>query len=604
MNKKNTNTCKLTIGCPTCYDYSGTLMAVHALLKYHKFEELSYEILVIDNTPDDKYRNSLKAQINGIDNPRVRYVEFTEKRGPAESKNKVIENARGEYVLCMDGHVLLEEGTVERLLDFLNNIPKDKENDFFTGPLSHNNNGTSTHFDNVWRGQMQGIWANDPELLKDDELKPIWGNGCGLFIIKRDSWLGFNKSFKGFGGEEGYIHEKYRKHGQEVYLIPWLRWWHRFGNPDTKHYLLTRFHKVRNYVLGHLELDLPLFGVFNHFVSLGDFKTPEELKDHLRSEHSVPERLLKTDDMVELQKVHSDHKLSQEEWEYILQDPIKHEDPEEGTIKEMFDTYKLEKSNDLGEHFDLMLKYAKKVDTIGDISRRSLSVLPALRANPKKIMSALYQGGPMDIEKLGLKNINIKTIKYESAIKNCEEIIGDVELLFFQFPHECNSTVEDLLKVAKNIEKYIIIRETKHKYRPEIEDAMRALIETGEWFVIEHTNVQWGTTVLSRDKPNIPVIAWYPEKGPGTEIKKLLKKIGIVASPNCNCNAYANMMDLNGEDWVLENIETVVDWLQSEADKRKLPFLRVAGKTLVKLAVRKSRKNNKKCLKNKLTCAI
>ncbi len=76
-----------------------------------------------------------------------------------------------------------------------------------------------------------------------------------------------------------------------------------------------------------------------------------------------------------------------------------------------------------------------------------------------------------------------------------------------------------------------------------------------------------------------------PTAGPGTELKKLLKKVGIVAKPNCSCNAKAGIMDAKGCDWCEENIDTIVGWLSEEAAKRKLPFVDMAGRLLVRRAI-------------------
>ena len=77
---------------------------------------------------------------------------------------------------------------------------------------------------------------------------------------------------------------------------------------------------------------------------------------------------------------------------------------------------------------------------------------------------------------------------------------------------------------------------------------------------------------------------------PGTELKRLLKRFGIAATEGCKCTSRAAMMDRNGIDWCEANIETIVDWLQEEATRRKLPFVRLAGKTLVRLAIRAARR--------------
>jgi hypothetical protein len=77
---------------------------------------------------------------------------------------------------------------------------------------------------------------------------------------------------------------------------------------------------------------------------------------------------------------------------------------------------------------------------------------------------------------------------------------------------------------------------------------------------------------------------------PGTELKKLLKKIGIKASPNCSCNKRAALMDQWGPDECEKRIDEIVGWLREEANKRNLPFIDMAGRILVKKAIKNSRK--------------
>lgn len=78
--------------------------------------------------------------------------------------------------------------------------------------------------------------------------------------------------------------------------------------------------------------------------------------------------------------------------------------------------------------------------------------------------------------------------------------------------------------------------------------------------------------------------------GPGTELKALLAKIGIHASPTCKCNSMAKKMDQWGPEESLNHIEEIVDVMAETAKKRNLPFLRTAGRILVRQACRISRK--------------
>jgi hypothetical protein len=87
-------------------------------------------------------------------------------------------------------------------------------------------------------------------------------------------------------------------------------------------------------------------------------------------------------------------------------------------------------------------------------------------------------------------------------------------------------------------------------------------------------------------------LAVAQQAGPGTELKALLKTIGIVASPTCKCNKMARQMDQWGPDESLAHMEEIVDVMEETARARKLPFLRVAARQLVRLAVRRARKKD------------
>ena len=57
---------------------------------------------------------------------------------------------------------------------------------------------------------MYGVWESSADGA-DPELPPfdIPMQGLGLFACRREAWPRFNPAFRGFGGEEGYIHENF-----------------------------------------------------------------------------------------------------------------------------------------------------------------------------------------------------------------------------------------------------------------------------------------------------------------------------------------------------------------------------------------------------------
>jgi hypothetical protein len=78
--------------------------------------------------------------------------------------------------------------------------------------------------------------------------------------------------------------------------------------------------------------------------------------------------------------------------------------------------------------------------------------------------------------------------------------------------------------------------------------------------------------------------------GPGTQLARMIKTLGIHMSDSCSCRRHAINMNEKGNDWCAANIDTVVGWLREESQRRGLPFVDMVGKVMVNRAVKKSRK--------------
>lgn len=78
--------------------------------------------------------------------------------------------------------------------------------------------------------------------------------------------------------------------------------------------------------------------------------------------------------------------------------------------------------------------------------------------------------------------------------------------------------------------------------------------------------------------------------GVGTELKRLLSRVGIHSTPKCLCDQRAMIMDEEGPDWCRQNLSVIVEWMREEAEIRRMPFCRVAAKLLVLRAIRNARK--------------
>lgn len=80
--------------------------------------------------------------------------------------------------------------------------------------------------------------------------------------------------------------------------------------------------------------------------------------------------------------------------------------------------------------------------------------------------------------------------------------------------------------------------------------------------------------------------------GPGAELKALLATFGITATPDCQCNRMASQMDAWGPDESERREEEIVDAMQEAAAARSLPFLRVIGRKLVRIACQRARRKS------------
>ena len=254
---------KLTIGMATYDDYDGVFFTIQNIRMYHKDCIDDIEFVIVDNNPNSEHGKAVRNFITWVEEP-IQYLPFTKYKSTTV-KNKVFELADTPYVMCIDSHVSLEPGSIKKLIEYYDN-GLDGGN-LLQGPLIYDDlTNVSTHFDDVWNDYMWGQWQTDPRgLLPDAEPFEIPAQGCGLMSCRKEAWLGFNKNFRGFGGEEGYIHEKYRKHGKKTMCLPFLRWLHRFGRPNGATYPNDLRERYRNYTIGFHELGLDTTELDEHF---------------------------------------------------------------------------------------------------------------------------------------------------------------------------------------------------------------------------------------------------------------------------------------------------------------------------------------------------
>jgi len=277
---------RLTIGMATYDDFDGAYFTIQGIRLYHPEIKDGAEVLIIDNHPEGDIAQSLQRLAASI--PGCRYVAHSEVRGTAPAKELVFREAKSEYVLCVDSHVLLAPGSISRLIAYLDGHPEC--GDLLQGPLVYDDlTRISTHFEPVWSAGMYGRWGTDERgNAPDNDPFEIPMQGLGVFACRKESWVGFNPRFSGFGGEEGYLHEKFRQAGRRTLCLPFLRWTHRFGRPLGTSYRNVWEDRIRNYYIGFQELELDTAPVDEHFQSLLGVETYERIKQQVCEELANP----------------------------------------------------------------------------------------------------------------------------------------------------------------------------------------------------------------------------------------------------------------------------------------------------------------------------
>ncbi len=80
-----------------------------------------------------------------------------------------------------------------------------------------------------------------------------------------------------------------------------------------------------------------------------------------------------------------------------------------------------------------------------------------------------------------------------------------------------------------------------------------------------------------------------PGPMPGTELKRLLTKVGFATGAGCQCDAHVDEMNRQGVDWCEANIDTIVGWLKKEAEKQGEPYFAWEMRLLVSRAIANAR---------------
>jgi hypothetical protein len=245
---------KLTIGMATFKEFSDVWFTLSALTANHP----RVEYLVVDNSPERcTQTEAIVKACKGT------YYHRPDLTGTSAPRDAVFRFAKTPWVMCIDSHLIFEAGAIQSLLDWIDK--NEDSRDMVQGPLAHDD-GISTSTE--WLPTTKGLWGEWHNRQHDGEPFEIQMMGLGLFAMRKDRWPGFHPQFRGFGGEEGYLHEKIRQRGDKTICLPGLRWRHKFRDlvKTPPPYKNSLFDHTVNLLLGHKELGIEADAEINeHF---------------------------------------------------------------------------------------------------------------------------------------------------------------------------------------------------------------------------------------------------------------------------------------------------------------------------------------------------
>lgn len=512
---------RLTIGMATYDDFQGCWWTVQALRSYHRPLLADCELLVVDNNPSGPDSATLREFLGWVkgDFKRARYLPFGDVKGTAAPRDTVFRLADGEYVLCLDSHVLLLPGALEALVGHYAGDPLSR--DLLSGPMIYDDfKNFASHFRDEWRAEMWGTWgaafvcpcgstsvenregdgarvdvltgapavacrecgALLPQFLPATEAEnpfEIGAMGLGLFSCRREAWPGFNVEFSGFGGEEWYVHEKVRRAGGRCLCLPRLQWMHRFGRPTGVSYPLTRWHKARNYYLGHTELGLDTAPVYEHFVGGGHLSEAEWASITAGQAHpSAPAQAPAGCGSCGSVKLPESLEAAYEEAARV--------------------------TSDINEHVPTLRDLAAGCDHVTEFGvRTGVSTTGLLAGQPKVLISYDVNDSP---QARALMTVAGKTHFEFRRASSLEVEIDETDMVFIDTLHVADHLYQELKLHAPKARKWVVMHDTvtfgehgEHGMAGLMPAVRRYLLENPKWTVHRHYRNNNGLLILTCD---------------------------------------------------------------------------------------------------------
>jgi hypothetical protein len=547
---------RLTVGMATYNDFDGCYFTVQSLRLHQKFSPEDIEIVIVDNAPGSTHSSMLQQLCM---NSGAKYVPLQNPVGTSPSRNKVFEVATGEFVLCMDSHVILVSNAIERLLTFL----PEAGPHLYQGPMLQDDlQNVCTHFNPQWRSEMYGTWGRAWACTCRPETSTIRNSaGTNQFVFTM-----FQVGDESHARKMPICSERYRQCPHCSREIPQVGWagherillnagFVDIGTRPTdpafdipgqglglfgcRRDAWLQFHP---HAIGFGAEELNIHELYRQqgrrcislpFLTwLHKFGRPNGVPYPLDRYHKVRNYILwhlrigkPLDD---IREHFLDSKLiSQDHWDYLVADPVNHIAPPSGcgscgkkspavlpdSIEAVYQNT-LTTERDFNQHMPKLRELAENCGIVADISIRQESFIALAASKAKVVYSYSNEHNPLTDHVAQLRKMTRLPVIPQNI-----ETIPQVELLFLNTTHSSDQVYRELNRFADKVSHYIVLHNTTiygetgegHTQQTVVLGILHALRrymrEHPEWTVIYHSPNQYGLTVISRlaeDKQQLP----------------------------------------------------------------------------------------------------
>ena len=615
------------------------------------------QFVVIDNKPNSPASPHLRNFMSSISAfcHSAKYIPFPPEKhggGTSQPRNACFEHADGEIVYVGDCHINIHPDMLIESDSYFKQHPDSL--DLFTGPIVRDDLSImATHCNNFWRQEALGIWGwawrvkntgelftvapspNEPGTVitvtldmkhsafvvqglqshrlpevghekfleqngceqvgyKQTDMIEIPGHGLGFFFCRKEAWLGFHPAARGFGGEEMYIHEKFRQAGRHCYCVPWAPWWHRFYQRHGVPYFQVHWDKIRNNVIFHQEIGFDISPIKTKFVDemkvMPEAEWEQLIKDPIACEWpqgaGMPAQRMTNDNtnfaqQVRLQQSHGVQQATTfDNNKQTARQVIQLNNGQLPRDLEQLYTMLKAVPRDLDKHMDAMrhISQIREVEFIADLSGRKESLIAfAAGMRGRKILSFNTEGDSVELQHLLSITQGVELVSRWPTVEEYNAF-PETDCVFLDTRHTYDELRMQLDKCGLKSRRFIIMHDTD-VYGKTGEDGMRGLHDAirefmelhPEWKVVGHTNTQYGYSVLSKNPRDLPPAnaqiptprIWPLGWGSGTNIHRVFIEVyNIKPDSTCKCKQHMEEMDDWGATQCRMRRRTILGWIE------------------------------------------